>query len=242
MHSIDNGPNKQSGTYTDTVSHLRSFVFRSRAVPSTNLKSIFANTQIATKQSVPSESGPYYTAAASLGPGDPARFPTEDVTSVEAPKAKSALTNKQLKKKARKLKQAQKVKMAPGAISSDKSGVLIASAEAISPSRQSSMQALNGTVFPSENRNSLAPENEKTSKPSASNSTSDLRGQLLAQRMEFRQRIEEADKEFEALMAELKQQGIAVEAKYAGLMSGFRQWADELEVPADANAPVSCFY
>lgn len=166
------------------------------------------------------------------------------MTNVEAPKVKCAPTNKQLKKKARKLKQAQKVKEAPSAISRDKSGVLSASAEALSHSQQSSMPALNDTIAiaHSENEIGFATENKRTSILGASDSTSDLRGQLLAQRMEFRQRIEETDKKFEALMAELKQQGIAVGAKYAGLMSSIRQWADELEVPADVNAPVSSIY
>ena len=242
MHSTDDGPKNQSGAYTDIVSHLRPFVFHGRAVRSTNLRRIFANAQLVKKQSVPSESGRYYIPASSHGPGDPSSFPTEDATNVEAPKVKCALTNKQLKKKARKLKQAQKVKEAPGAISSDKSGVLSASAEALSPSQQSSMPALNDTIAHSENKIGFTTENKRTSKFGASDSTSDLRGQLLAQRMEFRQRIKETDKEFEALMAELKQQGTAVEARYAGLLSSIRQWADELEVPADVNAPVSSIY
>lgn len=242
MHSTDHEPKNQSGAYTDIVSHLRPFVFYGRAVRSTNLKRIFANTQLATKQSVSSESGPYYIPASSHGPGDTSSFPSEDVTNVEAPKVKCAPTNKQLKKKSRKLKQAQKVKEAPSAISSDKSGVLSASAEALSHSQQSSMPASNDTIAHSENEIGFAAEDKRTSKLGASDSTSDLRGQLLAQRMEFRQRIEETDKKFEALMAELKQQGIAVGAKYAGLMSSIRQWADELEVPADVNAPVSSIY
>lgn len=164
------------------------------------------------------------------------------MTNAEAPKVKCVPTNKQLKKKARKLKRAQRVTEAPGTISSDKSGVLSASAETLSPTQQSSMPALNDTIAPSESKIGFPTENKRTSKLGASDSTSDLRGQLLAQKMEFRQRIEETDKEFEALMAELKQQGIAVEAKYAGLMSSIRQWADDLEVPADVNSPVSSIY
>lgn len=242
MHSIDHGPNNQPEAYTDTVSHLHPFVFHSRDVPSRNLKRIFANTQLATKQSLPSESGPYPTPASGLGPGDPSSLPTEDVKNIEAPKVKSQLTNKQLKKKARKQRQAQKAKVAPGAISIDEFGVQSASAEAISHSPQEPMPALIGTIVPSENEISSATENERPSRPNVSDSSSDLHGQLLVQRMEFRQRIEEADKEFEALMADLRLQGIAVEAKYAGLMSGIKQWTNEREVPADANAPVSCLY
>lgn len=169
------------------------------------------------------------------------------MTNFEAPKVKSALTNKQLKKKARKLKQAQKAKVAPGAISIDESVVPGAPIKATSHSHQSSIPALSDTVAPkgsecstsSENKVSLASENERQSKPSARDSSSDYCGQLLAQQM---QRIELADKESDALMAEPKQQGIVVQAKYADLMSGIRQRADAREVPAGANAPVSCLF
>lgn len=172
-----------------------------------------------------------------------------DVTNFEAPKVKTELTNKQLKKKARKLKQAQKAKVAPGAISSDELGVSGTLTEAISHSRKSSMPALSDTVAPtisecstSEDKVSLATGNEQPSKPSARDSSPDHGGQLLTQQMEFGQRIEPVDMEFDALMAELRHQGIAAEAKYTGLMSGIRQRADAREVPADANAPVSCLF
>lgn len=173
-----------------------------------------------------------------------------EVTNNEAPKVKIELTNKQLKKKARKVKKAQTAKLAHGAILSDTPGVLGASTKATSRPRQSSMSALNETIVPtnsgcsttSEAKIRLATENEGPSKYIASDSSSDLRGQLLTQRMKFRQRIEEADKEFEALMEELKKQGIAVEAKYAGLISGIRQWTDGWEASSDANAPVSCLF
>ena len=170
-----------------------------------------------------------------------------DVTNLEAPNVKTALTKKQLKKKARKLKQAQKAKVAP--ISSDELGVSGTLTEAISHSRQSSMPALSDTVAPtisecrtSEDKVSLATGNERTSKPSARNSSPDHGGQLLTQQMELGQRIEPVDMEFDALMAERRLQGIAAGAKYAGLMSGIRQRADARDVPADANAPVSCLF
>lgn len=160
-----------------------------------------------------------------------------DVTNLEAPKVETALTKRQLKKKARKLKQAQKAKVAPGAISSDELGVSGTLTEAISHSRQSSMPALSNTVAPpisecstSENEVSLATGNERPSKPSA------------REQMEFWQRIEPVDMEFDALMAELRHQGIAAEVKYAGPMSGIRQLADAREVPADTYAPVSCLF
>ncbi len=78
--------------------------------------------------------------------------------------------------------------------------------------------------------------------PSARNSSANHGGQLPTQQMEYGQRIELDDMEFDALMAELSQQGIAVEAKYAGLMSGVRQRADARGVPANANAPVSWLF
>ena len=172
-----------------------------------------------------------------------------DVTNLEAPNVKTALTNKQLKKKARKLKQAQKAKVAPGAISSDELGVSGALTEAISHPRQSSMPALSDTVAPtisecrtSEDKDSLATGYEPTSKPSARNSSPDHGGQLLTQQIELGQRIEPVDMEFDALMAERRLPGIAAGAKYAGLMSGIRQRADARDVPADANAPVSCLF
>lgn len=242
MQIIDHGPKNPSRAYTGAVSHLLPFLFHNHAVSSTTLKRIFANTQLATKQSLPSESGPYHTPASSLGPGDPSSFTAENVTNVEAPKVESALTNKQLKKKARKLKQAQNAKVGPRAKSSDKSRVLSASAEATLHSQQSSMPASNGTIVPSENETNIVTENERSSKPSASDSSSELRDQLLAQRMEFRQRIEEVDEEFETFMADLRQQGIAVDAKYAGLMSSIKRWTNEREVLTDVNAPVSCLY
>ncbi len=165
-----------------------------------------------------------------------------DVTNLEAPNVKTALTNKQLKKKARKLKQAQKAKVAPGAISSDELGVSGTLTEAISHSRQSSMPALSDTVAPtisecrtSEDKVSLATGNERISKPSARNSSPDHGGQLLTQQMELGQRIEPVDMEFDALMAERRLQGIAAGA-------GIRQRADARDVPADANAPVSCLF
>lgn len=163
---------------------------------------------------------------------------------------KIAFTNKQLKKKARKLKKVQKAKVAPDAILSDESGVLGASNKVISHSRQSSMAALSDTVAPtisecntsSEEKHKLANGNERPSKPSAKDSSSNHGGQLLAQQMEFGQRIEPVDKEFDALMAELKQQGKAAGVKYMGLMSGIRQWADARELPTEENAPVSCLF
>lgn len=163
---------------------------------------------------------------------------------------KIAFTNKQLKKKARKLKKGQKAKVAPGAILSDESGVLGAPTKVISHSCRSSMPALSDTVAPtisecntsSEEKHKLATENERPSRPSAKDSSSDHGGQLLAQQIEFRQRIEKVDKESDSLMAELKQQGKAAEAKYMGLMSGIRQWADARELPTEANAPVSCLF
>lgn len=172
----------------------------------------------------------------------------------EVSKVKFALTNKQLKKKARKLKQAQKAKVAPDARSSDESGSSSAPTKAINHSRQLSIPALSDTVAPktsesstsSENKVSLATENEQPSMRSAKDRAKDSSsihcGRLPAQQMEVGQRIELADKAFDALMAELNQQGIAVEAKYTGLMSGIRQWADSRQVPADAHAPVSCLF
>lgn len=221
---------------------------------STNLKRIFANTQLATKQSITSGSGLYFAPVSSLGPGDAIDLPTEHVKIFEVPKVKFVLTNKQLKKKARKLKQAQKAKMAPDARSSDESGSSSTPTKAISQSHQLSTPALSDTVAPKtsecstslENKVSLATENEQPSmssaKDRAEDSSSHHCGRLLAQQMEVGQRIELADKAFDALMAELNQQGIAVEAKYTGLMSGIRQWADTRQVPADVHATVSCLF
>lgn len=217
--------------------------------PSAGLKGIFANAELATKQPMPSESGLRFTPASSLRTGFTTDLPAEHVPNLEAPEVKTALTNKQLKKKARKLKQAQKAKVAPGAISSDELDLSGTLTEAISHSRQSSVPALSGTIAPkisecstSEDEVSLVTGNERPSKPSARNSSADHGGQLPTQQMEYGQRIELDDMEFDALMAELSQQGIAVEAKYAGLMSGVRQRADARGVPANANAPVSWLF
>lgn len=197
---------------------------------------------------MPSESGIHLTLASSPGPGIATNLLTEHVTNLEAPEVKTALTNKQLKKKARKLKQAQKAKVAPCATSSDELNVSGTLTEAISHSRQSSMPALSATGAPkisecstSEDKVSLS-ENERPSKPSARHSSPDHGGQLLTQQMESGQRIEPVDMEPDALMAELRHQGMAAEAKYSGLMSGIRQRTDAREVPADANAPVSCLF
>lgn len=164
------------------------------------------------------------------------------MTNLEAPKIKIALTNKQLKKKARRRKQAQKAKMAPGPILNDESGVPGASTKAISHSRKPSMPTISECSTSSENKVSSETEIGRPSKPSVTDSSLNHCGQLLAQQMEFGQPIEPADMEFDAHMGELKQQGTAAEAKYAGLMLGIRQWADARAIPADANAPVSCLF
>ena len=198
---------------------------------------------------MPSEPGVHFTSASSLGPGFATNLSTEHVPNLDAPEVKTALTNKQLKKRARKLKLAQKAKVAPGAISSDELDVSGTLTEAISHSHQPPIPALSDTVAPiisecstSEDKDTLVTGNERPSKPSAKNSSADHGGQLLNQQMEHGQRIQPVDMEFDALMAELRQQGLAAEAKYADLMSGVRQQADAREVPVDANASVSFLF
>lgn len=189
---------------------------------------------------MPCESGLHVTPASSLGPGIATNLPTEHVTNLEPAEVKTALTNKQLKKKARKLKQAQKAKVAPGAISSDELGVSGTLTEATSHSRQSSMPALSATgastiseCSTSEDKVSLATGNERPSNPRARNSSPDHGGQLLTQQTEFGQRIEPVYMEFDALIAELRHQGIAAEAKHS-------ERADARA--ADGYAPVSCLF
>lgn len=198
---------------------------------------------------MPSEPGLHFTPASSLGPGYATNLPTEHVPNLEAPEVKTALTTKQLKKRARKLKQAQKAKVAPAAISSDELDVSGTLTEAINPSHQSPIPVLSDTVAPtfsechtSEDKDTLMTGNERPSKPSAKNSSADHGGQLLNKQMEYGQRVEPVDMEFDALMAELRQQGLAAEAKYADLMSGVRQRADARDVPVNADAPVSFLF